>query len=87
MDNTFIKKGDNMYLLSNLLVTSNKETIKKVYLNVYNFLCQDNIEDIETFELINGEIPTDKAFIQKLLNTIINEDSETLYNQVISIYQ
>lgn len=76
-----------MYLLNNLLLTSNKETIKKVYLNVYNFLCQDNIEDIETFELINGEIPTDKAFIQKLINTIINEDSETLYNQVISIYQ
>ena len=76
-----------MYLLNSLLLTSDKETIKKVYLNVYNFLCQDNIEDIKTFELINGEIPTDKAFIQKLLNTIINEDSETLYNQIISIYQ
>lgn len=76
-----------MYILNSLLLTSDKETIKKVYLNVYNFLCQDNIEDIETFELINGEIPTDKAFIQKLINTIINEDSETLYNQVISIYQ
>lgn len=87
MDNTFIKKGDNMYLLSNLLVTSNKETIKKVYLNVYNFLCNDNIEDIETFELINGEISTDEIFIQKLINTIINEDNETLYNQVISIYK
>ena len=79
--------GDNMYLLNSLLLTSNKETIKKVYLNVYNFLCQDNIEDIETLELINGEIPTNKEFIQKLLNTIINEDSETLYNQIISIYQ
>ena len=76
-----------MYLLNNLLLTSNKKTIKKVYLNVYNFLCQDNIEDIETFELINGEIPTNKEFIQKLINTIINEDNETLYNQVISIYQ
>lgn len=76
-----------MYLLSSLLLTGNKEKIKKVYLNVYNFLCQDNIEDIETFELINGEIPTDKAFIQKLINTIINENNETLYNQVISIYQ
>lgn len=74
-----------MYLLSSLLLTSDKETIKKVYLNVYNFLCQDDVEDIETFELINGEIPTDKAFIQKLLNTIINEDSETLYNQIIPI--
>ena len=86
MDYTFIK-GDIMYLLNSLLLTSNKETIKKVYLNVYNFLCHDNIEDIETFELINGEIPTDKAFIQKLLNTIIDEDSETLYNEIISIYQ
>ena len=76
-----------MYLLSSLLQTSNKERIKKVYLNVYNFLCNDNIEDIETFELINGEIPTDAVFIQKLINTIINEDSETLYNQIISIYQ
>ena len=77
--------GDNMYLLNSLLLTSNKETIKKVYLNVYNFLCQDNIEDIETLELINGEIPTNKEFIQKLLNTIIEEDSETLYNQIIAI--
>ena len=76
-----------MYILNSLLLTSDKETIKKVYLNVYNFLCQDDIEDIETLELINGEIPTDKAFIQKLLNTIIDEDSETLYNQIISIYQ
>ena len=76
-----------MYLLNSLLLTSNKETIKKIYLKVYNFLCHDNIEDIETFELINGEIPTDKVFIQKLFNTIIDEDSETLYNQVISIYQ
>lgn len=76
-----------MYILNSLLLTSDKETIKKVYLNVYNFLCQDNIEDIETLELINGEIPTNKEFIQKLINTIINEDSETLYNQIISIYQ
>lgn len=76
-----------MYLLNNLLLTSNEETIKKIYLKVYNFLCHDNIEDVETFELINGEIPTDKTFIQRLFNTIINEDSETLYNQVISIYQ
>ena len=76
-----------MYLLNSLLLTSDKETIKKVYLNVYNFLCYDSIEDIETFELMNGKIPTDKVFIQKLINTIINEDSETLYNQVISIYQ
>ena len=76
-----------MYLLNSLLLTSNEETIKKVYLNVYNFLCNDSIEDIETFKLINGEIPTDKAFIQKLLNTIIEEDNETLYNQIISIYQ
>lgn len=76
-----------MYLLNNLLLTSNEETIKKIYLKVYNFLCHDNIEDVETFELINGEISTDKAFIQRLFNTIINEDSETLYNQVISIYQ
>ena len=79
--------GDNMYLLNSLLLTSDKETIKKIYLKVYNFLCHDNIEDIETFELINGEITTDEVFIQKLLNTIINEDSETLYNQIISIYQ
>ena len=79
--------GDNMYLLNSLLLTSDKETIKKIYLKVYNFLCHDNIEDIETFELINGEITTDEAFIQKLFNTIINEDSETLYNQIISIYQ
>ena len=79
--------GDNMYLLNSLLLTSNKETIKKVYLKTYNFLCHDNIEDIESFELMNGEITTDEAFIQKLLNTIINEDSETLYNQIISIYQ
>lgn len=76
-----------MYLLSSLLLTSNKETIKKVYLNVYNFLCGDDIEDIETFELINGEIPTDEIFIQKLLNTIIDQDTNELYNQVISIYQ
>lgn len=76
-----------MYLLNNLLLTSNEETIKKIYLKVYNFLCHDNIEDVETFELINGKISTDKAFIQRLFNTIINEDSETLYNQVISIYQ
>ena len=74
-----------MYLLNSLLLTSDKETIKKVYLNVYNFLCQDNIEDIETLELINGKIPTNKDFIQKLLNTIIEEDSETLYNQIIAI--
>ena len=76
-----------MYILNSLLATSDKETIKKVYLNVYNFICQDNIEDIETFELINGEIPTDKAFIQKLLNTIIDQDNNELYDQVISIYQ
>ena len=79
--------GDKMYLLNSLLLTSDKETIKKIYLKVYNFLCHDNIEDIETFELINGEISTDEVFIQKLLNTIIKEDSETLYNQIISIYQ
>ena len=79
--------GDNMYLLNSLLLTSNKETIKKVYLKVYNFLCHDSIEDVETFEIINGEIPTDKEFIQRLFYTIIDEDSETLYNQVISIYQ
>ena len=85
--NDIILYGDNMYLLNSLLLTSDKETIKKIYLKVYNFLCHDNIEDIETFELINGEITTDEAFIQKLLNTIINEDSETLYNQIISIYQ
>ena len=76
-----------MYLLNSLLLTSDKETIKKVYLKTYNFLCQDNIEDIETLELINGEIPTDKAFIQKLLNTIIDQDNNELYYQVISIYQ
>lgn len=76
-----------MYLLNNLLLTSNKKKIKKTYLKVYNFLCYDDIEDVETFELINGEIPTDEAFIQKLINTIISEDNETLYNQVISIYQ
>ena len=85
--NDIILYGDNMYLLNNLLLTSNKETIKKIYLKVYNFLCHDNIEDIETFELMNGEIPTDETFIQKLFYTIIDEDSETLYNQVISIYQ
>lgn len=79
--------GDKMYLLNSLLLTSDKETIKTIYLKVYNFLCHDNIEDIETFELINGEISTDEVFIQKLFNTIINEDSETLYNQIISIYQ
>ena len=79
--------GDNVYLLNRLLLTSDKETIKKIYLKVYNFLCHDNIEDIETFELINGEISTDEVFIQKLFNTIINEDSKTLYNQIISIYQ
>ena len=76
-----------MYILNSLLLTSNKETIKKVYLKVYNFLCYDDIEDVESLELINGEISTDEAFIQKLLNTIIEEDSETLYNQIISIYQ
>ena len=76
-----------MYILNSLLLTSDKETIKKVYLKTYNFLCYDNIEDIETFELINGEIPTDKAFIQKLLNTIIDQDNNELYDQVISIYQ
>ena len=76
-----------MYLLNSLLLTSDKETIKKVYLKTYNFLCQDNIEDIETLELINGEIPTDKAFIQKLLNTISDQDNNELYDQVISIYQ
>lgn len=76
-----------MYLLSSLLVTGNKEKIKKTYLKVYNFLCYDDIEDIETFELINGEIPTDEKFIQKLLNTIINQDNNELYDQVISIYQ
>lgn len=76
-----------MYLLSNLLLTNNKEKIKKTYITVYNFLCNDNIEDIETFELINGEIPTDKLFIQKLINTIIDQDNNELYYQVISIYQ
>ena len=76
-----------MYLLNSLLLTSDKERIKKVYLKTYNYLCQDNIEDIETYELINGKIPSDEEFIQKLINTIINEDNETLYNQVISIYQ
>ena len=85
--NDIILYGDNMYLLNSLLLTSDKETIKKIYLKVYNFLCNDNIEDIETFELINGEISTDEVFIQKLFHTIINEDSETLYNQIISIYQ
>ena len=85
--NDIILYGDNMYLLNSLLLTSDKETIKKIYLKVYNFLCHDNIEDIETFELINGEISTDEVFIQKLFHTIINEDSETLYNQIISIYQ
>lgn len=75
-----------MYL-QNSLLTSDKETIKKVYLKTYNFLCQDNIEDIETLELINGKIPTDKVFIQKLLNTIIDQENNELYDQVISIYQ
>lgn len=74
-----------MYLLSSLLLTSDKETIKKAYLKVYNFLCQDDVEDIETLELINGEIPTDKEFIQKLINTIIDQDNDKLYDQVISI--
>ena len=76
-----------MYLLNNLLLTSDKETIKKIYLKVYNFLCYDSIEDIETFELLNGKIPTDKIFIQKLINTIIDQDNNELYDQVISIYQ
>lgn len=76
-----------MYLLSSLLLKSDDEKIKKTYLKVYNFLCYEDIEDVETFELINGEIPTDEKFIQKLLYTIINEDSETLYNEIISIYQ
>lgn len=76
-----------MYLLSSLLLKSDEKKIKKAYLNVYNFLCKDNIEDIETFELINGEIPTDKVFIQKLLNTIIDQDNTELYDKVISIYQ
>lgn len=76
-----------MYLLSSLLLKSDDEKIKKAYIKTYNYLCYDDIEDIETFELINGEIPTDIVFIQKLINTIINEDSETLYNQIISIYQ
>lgn len=74
-----------MYLLNSLL--SDKETIKKVYLKTYNFLCHDNIEDIEEFELINGEIPTDKLFIEKLINTIIDQDNNELYDQVISICQ
>ena len=76
-----------MYLLNSLLLTSDKETIKKIYLNVYNFLCHDDIEDIETFELINGEITINETFIQKLLNTIIDQDNDELYDQVISIYQ
>lgn len=76
-----------MYLLSSLLLKSDEKKIKKAYLNVYNFLCKDNIEDIEKFELINGEIPTDKVFIQKLLNTIIDQDNTELYDKVISIYQ
>ena len=76
-----------MYSLSNLLLTSNKETIKKIYLTVYNFLTYDNIDNIETFELINGEVPTDEAFIKKLLNTIIDQDNNELYDQIISIYQ
>ena len=79
--------GDNMYLLNSLLLTSDKETIKKVYLKVYNFLCNDSIKDVETFETINGKILINNTFIQKLINTIIDADSETLYNQVISIYQ
>lgn len=76
-----------MYLLSSLLLKSDEKKIKKAYLNVYNYLCYDNIEDIETFELINGEIPTDKVFIQKLLNTIIDQNNNELYDKVISIYQ
>lgn len=76
-----------MYLLSSLLLKSDDEKIKKAYIKTYNYLCYDSIEDIETFELMNGKIPIDEVFIQKLINTIINEDSETLYNQVISIYQ
>lgn len=76
-----------MYLLSSLLLKSDDEKIKKAYIKTYNYLCYDDIEDIETFELINGKIPTDERFVQKLLYTIINEDSETLYNKIISIYQ
>lgn len=84
IDYTFI--GDNMYLLSNLLLKSDDEKIKKAYIKTYNYLCQDNIPDVESFELINGKIPTaDIVFIEKLINTIIEDDE--LYDQVISIYQ
>lgn len=76
-----------MYLLSSLLLKSDDEKIKKAYIKTYNYLCYDDIEDIETFELINGEIPTDKVFIQKLINTIIDQNNNELYDKVISIYQ
>lgn len=76
-----------MYLLSSLLIKSDEKKIKKAYIKTYNYLCYDDIEDIETFELINGEIPTDKVFIQKLLNTIIDQNNNELYDKVISIYQ
>lgn len=76
-----------MYLLSSLLLKSDDEKIKKAYIKTHNYLSYDDIEDIETFELMNGKIQIDEAFIQKLFYTIINEDSETLYNQIISIYQ
>lgn len=76
-----------MYLLYTLLLTSNKEKIKKSYLKVYNFLCNDSIEDVETFETINGEIEINNTFIERLINTIIDQNNNELYEQVISIYQ
>ena len=76
-----------MYLLSNLLFTSNETTIKKVMIEVYNFICSDNIETIEELESNIGTIEVNNNFIERLLNTIIETDSETLYFNVISIYQ
>lgn len=80
--------GDKMYFLSNLLNTSNEITLKKVYLQVYNYLCYDNIESVEALEAEQGEIEvTSDNFIERLFNTIIEADSDILYSNVISIYK
>lgn len=73
-----------MYLLNSLLLKSNKQTIEKVYSIVCKYLCQDDSEDIE---LNDKEIQTNKEFIERLSNTIIDQDDDELYYKVMSIYQ